>query len=59
LLNFGKNNKIKQFQIYKLDNWFFRGSIILNPPKIEEITNPKSENPSWSYTQMCRERLRS
>jgi len=26
LLNFGKNNKIKQFQIYKLDNWFFRGS---------------------------------
>ena len=33
--------------------------IILNPPKIEEITNPKSENPSWSYTQMCRERLRS
>ena len=26
MLNFGKNNKIKQFQIYKLDNWFFRGS---------------------------------
>jgi hypothetical protein len=29
LLNFGKNNKIKQFQIYKLDNWFFRGSLRL------------------------------
>ena len=30
MLNFGKNNKIKQFQIYKLDNWFFRGSFSEN-----------------------------
>jgi len=40
LLNFGKNNKIKQFQIYKLDNWFFRGSyIVLDPKKKADLVN--------------------
>ncbi len=39
MLNFGKNNKIKQFQIYKLDNWFFRGSFVIISSKKQETEN--------------------
>jgi len=54
LLNFGKNNKIKQFQIYKLDNWFFRGSLTVggatNMVKVlDEVNISISQNPRLGW----------
>ena len=53
MLNFGKNNKIKQFQIYKLDNWFLRGSIsdLLDSvlPEISPHLFPDIQNSKWIH----------